>query len=38
MGSPVELLVRRRGEQQVDVWFTIDGAVHATARVVPIEL
>ena len=33
VGSPVELLVRRDGDKQVDVWFTIDGAVHATARV-----
>jgi acyl-ACP thioesterase len=32
-GAPVELLVRRDGDKQVDVWFTIDGAVHATARV-----
>jgi acyl-ACP thioesterase len=32
IGAPVELLVRRDGDKQLDVWFTIDGAAHATAR------
>lgn len=31
-GAPVELLVRRDSDKQLDVWFTIDSAVHATAR------
>ena len=31
MGAPVELLIDR-ADKQLDVWFTIDGAAHAAAR------
>lgn len=34
--APVELAVRR-DDKQVDVWFTIDGTVHATARLTPLS-
>ncbi|MGH9117123.1 MAG: acyl-[acyl-carrier-protein] thioesterase [Acidimicrobiales bacterium] len=34
--APVELQVRRE-DKQVDVWFTIDGTVHATARLTPLS-
>lgn len=35
--AEVELLVAR-DEKQVDVWFRVDGAVHATARLVPLPV
>lgn len=34
MGSKVELLTDV-GDQHLDVWFSVDGTVHATARLVP---
>jgi acyl-ACP thioesterase len=35
-GAPVELLVGR-GDKQLDIWFTVDGTVHASARLVPLR-
>jgi acyl-ACP thioesterase len=35
-GSDVELLVSR-GDKQLDAWFTVDGTVHAAARLVPLR-
>jgi acyl-ACP thioesterase len=32
----VDLLVAR-GDKQLDIWFTVDGTVHATARLVPLR-
>ena len=33
VGAPVELLVRPEGDDRIDLWFTVDGAVQASARV-----
>jgi acyl-ACP thioesterase len=35
-GADVELLVSH-GDKQLDAWFTVDGAVHAAARLVPLR-
>lgn len=35
-GAEVELLVAR-GDKQLDIWFTVDGTIHATARLLPLR-
>lgn len=37
VGAPVELLVRR-SDKQLDMWFQVDGATHASARLFPLDV